>query len=135
MRFGYAIAQPAILEQLEKVRDSYPCDAVAIAAATAAIADQPYARSTCAKVISERIRLTESLRGLGFAVPDSQSNFLLAQAPNQSQLPAERIYLALNDRHILVRWWDLPRIADKLRITVGTPDQNDRLVAELSTLV
>ena len=135
LRFGYALAQPALLAQLEKVRDSYPCDAVAIAAATAAIEDQPYARSTWARVISERIRLTESLRALGFSVSDSQSNFLLAQAPNQSKLPAERIYLALKDRGILVRWWDLPRIADKLRITVGTPEQNDKLVAELARLI
>lgn len=138
LRFGYAIGQPSLLAQIEKVRDSYPCDAVAIAAATAAIADQDYARSTWQKVIAERTRLTAALRALGFTIPDSQSNFLLAQvppSPPSSAPSAQHIYQTLKSRGILVRWWDLPRIADKLRITIGTPEQNDRLLAQLKTIL
>jgi histidinol-phosphate aminotransferase len=133
LRFGYAIAQPALLNQLEKVRDSYPVDAVAITAASAAIADQPYARATWDQVKSERTRLSAALRQMRFALPDSHSNFVLATVP--PGLSGQGVYEALKARAILVRWWDLPRIADKVRITVGTPDQNDRLLAELKTLI
>ena len=137
LRFGYAIGQPALLQQIEKVRDSYPCDAISIAAATAAILDQPYARSTWQKIIAERDRLSAELAKLGLTVPDSQSNFLLVRVPPvpASRITAQALYEGLKARGILVRWWDLPRIADKLRITVGTPEQNERLLHELRALL
>jgi histidinol-phosphate aminotransferase len=133
LRFGYAIAQPALLTEIEKVRDSYPCDVFSIAAATAALEDQAYARSTWEKVKSERARLAATLREMGFTMPDSQSNFLLAQVPANAKVAAQEIYQTLKDRHILVRWWDLPNLTDKIRITVGTPEQNDKLLSELRT--
>ena len=133
MRFGYGIGQPALMQQLEKVRYYYPVDAVPIAAPTAAIEDQDYAKSTWQKVISERTRLSSELRKLGFAMPDSHSNFLLATVP--AGKGAKALYESLKSRGILVRYWDLPRIADKLRITVGTPEQNDRLLADLKSLL
>ncbi|HVT79574.1 MAG TPA: histidinol-phosphate transaminase [Phycisphaerae bacterium] len=136
LRFGYAIGNAGLLRQIEKVRDSYPVDAVAIAAGTAAIQDQPYARATWEKVIAERTRLTAELRALGFSMPDSQSNFLLATVPaGPGKPPARQIYESLKSRGILVRYWDLPHIADKLRITIGTPDQNNKLLTELKTLL
>jgi histidinol-phosphate aminotransferase len=134
LRFGYAIAQPALLRQLEKVRDSYPVDAISIAAATAAILDQDYFRQSRQKVTAERERLSAKLHELGLTLPDSHSNFVLATVPG-GDAAAKRVYEQLKSRKILVRYWELPRIADKVRITVGTPEQNDRLLAELSTLV
>jgi histidinol-phosphate aminotransferase len=134
LRFGYAVGQPDLLRQLEKVRDSYPVDAIAIAAATAAIEDQPHARATWDKVKAERVRMTRELQSRGFAMPESHSNFLLATVP-QNSVPAKSLYESLKSRGILIRWWDLPRIADKLRITIGTPDQNNRLLAELKDLL
>jgi histidinol-phosphate aminotransferase len=133
LRFGYAIAQPGLLRELEKVRDSYPVDAVAITAATAAIADQAYARGTWEKVKAERARVSAALRGMGFALPESHSNFVLATVP--AGLTGKGVYETLKARAILVRWWDLPRIADKVRITIGTPEQNERLLTELEKLV
>ncbi len=135
LRFGYGIAQPALLRQLEKVRDSYACDAVAIAAATAAILDQDYARQRWEKVIAERTRLAVALRALGFELTDSHSNFLLATVAGDRKLTARQVYETLKGRNILVRWWDLPQIADKIRITVGTAQQNDALLHELSNIV
>ncbi len=132
LRFGYGVAQPGLMKELEKVRDSYPVDAVAIAAATAAITDQAYARSTWEKVKAERGRVSAALRQLGFALPESHSNFVLASVP--AARSGKGVYETLKSRGILVRWWDLPRIADKVRITIGTPEQNDRLLAELKTL-
>jgi histidinol-phosphate aminotransferase len=133
LRFGYAIGQASLLQQLVKVRDSYPCDVVSIAAATAALADQEYARSTWEKVCSERERLYSALQALGFHMPQSHSNFLLAQVP--SSCNAESIYKELKSRSILVRWWNLPRLADKVRITVGTAEQNGKLLAALEDIV
>jgi histidinol-phosphate aminotransferase len=135
LRFGYGIAQPSLLKQIEKVRDSYPVDATSIAAATAAISDQPYAKETWQKVIAERTRLAAALRNLGFTMPDSHSNFLLAAVPSTCKLTAQQVYEQLKSRGILVRWWNLPRIADKVRITIGTPEQNARLLAELNSLL
>jgi histidinol-phosphate aminotransferase len=133
LRFGYGIAQPSLMRELEKVRDSYPVDAVAITAATAAIGDQAYARGTWEKVKAERGRVSAAIRGMGFALPESHSNFVLATVP--AGLTGKGVYEALKARGILVRWWDLPRIADKVRITIGTPEQNERLLAELKNLI
>jgi histidinol-phosphate aminotransferase len=133
LRFGYAVGQASLLKELVKVRDSYPCDVVSIAAATAALADQEYARSTWSSVCLERERLYLALDALGFSMPKSHSNFLLAKAPAGTS--AERIYQELKSRSILVRWWNLPRLADKVRITVGTEEQNDKLLAALQEIL
>lgn len=133
LRFGYAIAQAPLLRELVKVRDSYPCDVVSIAAATAALADQEYAQSTWEKVCAERARLYAALVALGFTMPQSHSNFLLAQVP--AGVSAESIYKNLKDASVLVRWWNLPRLADKVRITVGTKEQNDKLLATLAEIL
>ncbi|MCL2641284.1 MAG: histidinol-phosphate aminotransferase family protein, partial [Phycisphaerales bacterium] len=132
LRFGYAIGQPSLLRELEKVRDSYPVDAVSIAAATAGILDQEYAKNTWKKVKSERTRLAAELRQMGFTMPESASNFLLATVP--TPLTGKGVYEAMKSKGILIRWWDLPRISDKVRITIGTPEQNDRLLTELRHL-
>jgi histidinol-phosphate aminotransferase len=133
LRFGYAIAQPALLRQIEKVRDSYPVDAVSIAAATAGILDQEYARGTWEKVKAERGRLAGELERMGFVMPRSCSNFVLATVPEG--LSGKGVYEGLKGKGIFVRWWDLPRIADKVRITIGTPQQNDTLLKELRGIV
>jgi histidinol-phosphate aminotransferase len=135
LRFGYALAQESLLKEIEKVRDSYPVDAIAQAAATAAIMDQAYARETWRKVVSERARVTTALQAMGFSLPESASNFVLAQVPSRPGVTARGIYEALKARHILIRWWDLPRIADKIRITIGTPEQNNCLLDELKRLL
>ena len=132
MRFGYGIARESFLRELHKVRDSYPCDAVAIAAARAAIEDQAYARGTWEKVLQERRCVTEQLRNMGFVVPRSHANFVLAQTPAGSD--AERLYQRLKDRNILVRYFPQPRLADKLRITIGTPVQNGALLEAIGEL-
>lgn len=133
IRFGYGIGRPELLQQLYKVRDSYPCDAVAIAAATAAIEDQPYARSTWAKVIDQRTKLRQALMGLGFSSPESFSNFLLATAP-AGQSAAE-LYTRLKADGILVRYFNLPGLQDKLRITVGKPGDNESLIQSLRRII
>lgn len=129
MRFGYGIAQAPLIAELYKIRDSYPCDVIAIAAATAAIGDQAYAKAVWQKVIQQRQWMTNQLVKLGFGVPESHSNFVLAQVP--VGMDAATLYRQLKSRDILVRYFNLPRLTDKLRITIGTPQQNEVLVQTL----
>ncbi|MCL5945814.1 MAG: histidinol-phosphate transaminase [Planctomycetes bacterium] len=129
MRFGYGIAQASLLAELYKVRDSYPCDAVATAAATAAIMDQAYAADTWEKVKLQRAAVSAALRNLGFVLPESYSNFVLARVPPGAN--AEDLYQRLKAAHILVRYFNLPGLTDKLRITIGTAEQNAVLLATL----
>ena len=132
MRFGYGIAQAPLIAELYKVRDSYPCDVISITAATAAIGDQAYAQSVWKKVIEQRQCLTSQLVALGFGVPESYTNFVLAQVP--PGMDAAILYQQLKARNILVRYFNLPRLTDKLRITIGTPQQNKILMQALAEL-
>jgi histidinol-phosphate aminotransferase len=129
LRFGYAIAAPAVVSAMNKVKDSYNCDAVAVSAAAAALDDQDYARRTWEHVRSERVRLGEELRQRGWQVIPSQANFILATCPGGN---AGAIYRALKTKGILVRFFDKPGLQDKLRITIGTAEENDQLLAALS---
>jgi len=132
LRFGYGIANPAIIKGLTKVKDSYNTDAMALIAATEAIKDQQWFRQNVEKVKSERRRLTDELRGLGFIVPESSTNFLLASAKDYK---AGEIYDKLTKQNIFVRYFNAAGLDDKLRITVGTSEQNDKLIAALKEIV
>jgi len=132
IRFGYAVAHPRLIEGLLKVKDSYNVDAVAVAAAAAAIKDQAYFRQNVQKVKAERVRLCEQLRQLGFAVSESQTNFLLVQCNNHN---AAELHDKLAQQRIYVRYFPYPPLEDKLRITVGTAEQNDKLVAALKQIL
>jgi len=132
MRFGYAIAQPDLIAGLMKVKDSYNVDAIAIAVATAAIKDQKYYRETTEKVKKDRDILAAQLRALKFKVPDSFANFVLAESKN---CKASEIYDKLVQRNIYVRYFNLPGLSNKLRITVGTSEQNDKLILALKEIL
>jgi histidinol-phosphate aminotransferase len=132
LRFGYAIARPEMIRGLLKVKDSYNADAISIAAATAAIKDQQYFSQTRDKVKAERKQLTEQLRGLGFVMPESSSNFVFAES---KAVKAKDIYDKLVKRNIYVRYWDLLGIENKLRISVGTKEQNDILLSALKEIL
>jgi histidinol-phosphate aminotransferase len=132
LRFGYGIAREALIEpMLGKTRDSYNVDVVSQRLATAALTDQAYARSTWERVRSERARVRAALEQLGLPALESQSNFLLAHVP-QGGKTASQLQRELEARGLLIRYFDDPRLNDKLRITIGTPHQNDRLLAELA---
>ncbi len=132
LRFGYAIAQPEMIAGLMKVKDSYNVDAVAIVVATAAIKDQKYFKENVQKIKAERARLVDKLRNMDFDVPDSFSNFVLVQYRNGR---AAEVYEQLTRRNIYVRYFAYPRLEDKLRITVGTPEQDDKLLVALKDIL
>lgn len=132
LRLGFGIAQPSLLSGLFKVKDSYNIDAIASLMGAAAMRDQAYKNECVAKVRTARTQLLADLKQLGFAVNESQTNFLLAQPPNAN---AEALYLALKEQGILVRYFKQAGLSDKLRITVGTDEQNQTLIAALSRLI
>lgn len=132
IRFGYGIARPEMIEGLMKVKDSYNVDTIAITAATAAIKDRKYFTETIEKVKAERKRLTEQLRDIGFDVPDSSANFILAKCAKTN---AVEVYEKLVKRNIYVRYFAYPGLEDKLRITVGTSEQNDKLISALKEIL
>lgn len=133
LRFGYGLAHRSIIAALDKARDSYNTDILSQAAATAAVRDRAYARSTWDRVIAERARLTAALRDRGFTVPDSHTNFVLARVPAKDSAQAEAIYRHLKTHDLLIRYFGKARLADRLRITVGTRAQNDRLLELLDS--
>jgi histidinol-phosphate aminotransferase len=132
IRFGYAVADPALVRELVKVKDSYNCDALSLVAAQAALEDQDYLQDTRARIIATRDRLTSGMAALGFEVYPSQANFIWCRHTKQ---PVKPIYEALKKEMILVRYMSFEGYGDGLRISVGTDEDIDRLLAEVERLV
>ena len=132
LRFGYVVAQPQLIRELNKVKDSYNCDAMSIAGATAAIDDQPWLEANRATILSTRERLADALAKLGFHVTPSQANFLWA---TNEGLPLEPVYQRLKDNGVLVRYMRFSAWGEGLRISVGTDEQIDTLLALLPTVL
>lgn len=131
LRFGFAVAQPHVIEQLLKVKDSYNCDALSIAAATAAIDDQAWLADNRAKIVATRRRLTDALRSLGYDALESQANFVWCTHPERPHKP---VYEALKKQGILIRYMNYAGWGDGLRITVGTDDEIDAFLTCLKTI-
>lgn len=132
LRFGYLVAQPQIIRELAKVKDSYNCDSLSIAGATAALDDRQWFDQTRAAILATRSRLCEEMEKLGFAYTPSQANFVWCTHPERS---AEQLYLELKKQGVLVRYMNYANWGDGLRITVGTDEQVDAFLAILSTMV
>lgn len=127
IRLGYLVAQPAVVEQLLKVKDSYNCDALSLAAGVAALMDQDHLSLTRSRIVATRRRLTLALRELGYHVAESQANFVWAtDGP-----PAPETFAWLKKNRILVRLMTYPGHAPGLRISIGTDAEINRLLAVL----
>ena len=135
LRVGFAIGQRHLIEALDRVKDSfnsYPLDRLAIAGAVAAIDDEAWFQHTRERIIASRDKLARGLAALGFEVLPSQANFVFARHPGH----AGAQFAAGFRRHgVLVRHFQKPRIEDYLRITVGTDDQCERVIAVARGLV
>ena len=131
IRFGFAVAHPDLIRGMQKVKDSYNCDTVAIAAATAALEDQDWMLQNRARILATRERLAAALPTFGFLVHPSEANFLwTTHATGQHK----EIYEQLKARKILVRYMRFPDALpdggtlDGLRITIGTDAEIDRVL-------
>jgi histidinol-phosphate aminotransferase len=135
MRVGFAFGDPALIEALTRVKDSfnsYPLDRLAQAAALASYEDQAWFEESRAKVVSSREKLIAQLQALGFDVVPSAANFVFAR---HAAHDAATLAAALKTREIFVRHFKLPRIDQHLRISIGTPSECDALVAALSEIL
>ncbi len=132
LRFGFAIAAPALVRELVKVKDSYNCDALSLAGAQAALEDQAYFQQTHAKIIATRARMSALLPKLGFDVLPSHANFIWA---TRTDRPVKPIFQELKNRKILVRYMNYAGHGDGLRISVGSEAEIDRLLDELQKLL
>ena len=132
LRLGFAIAQPALIEGLAKVKDSYNVGAVAARVGAAAIRDVPYTQRMVARIKASRTRLGDALAALGCRVWPSQANFLLVRPPGGE---AERVARELEARGILVRYFGDRSLIDTLRITIGTDEEQRVLIEALGAIL
>jgi histidinol-phosphate aminotransferase len=121
------------------MKDSYNCDALSLAAATAAMKDQDWMKANVARIRATRERLTSQLTAIGFQVVPSQANFVWATHPSREH---KSQYEALRARKILVRYMAFPDVVwapdqrlDGLRITIGTDPEVDALVSALKEII
>ncbi|WP_313201360.1 histidinol-phosphate transaminase [Pseudomonas sp.] len=131
LRVGLAVGHPDLIEALERIKNSfnsYPLDRMAIVGAAAAFEDQAYFEETCRKVIDSRETLVEQLVAKGFEVLPSAANFIFARHPQQD---AAQLAARLREQGVIVRHFKQERIAQFLRITIGTPEMNQALVDAL----
>ncbi len=136
LRVGYAMGHPDLIEALVRVKDSfnsYPLDRFAQAGAVAAIEDRSWFDETRNRVIASRERLVADMQALGFEVLPSAANFIFARHPAHD---AARITASLRERSIIVRHFKNPaRIAQFMRITIGTEAQCEALVKALRKII
>ncbi|HYR80047.1 MAG TPA: aminotransferase class I/II-fold pyridoxal phosphate-dependent enzyme, partial [Candidatus Dormibacteraeota bacterium] len=132
MRLGLCFAHPAVIDALMKVKDSYNLSRVALAAGAEALRDSAWMRRNVEKVRRTRARTESRLRALGFEVPISQANFVLARMPGRDMAPVAR---GLRRAGILVRHFATPLLQDALRISIGTPAEMAALFKTLAPLV
>ncbi len=135
LRVGYAVGHAALIEALERVKNSfnsYPLDRLAIVGAAAAMDDKEYLEKTRQAVIKSRAILVHNLENLGFEVLPSAANFIFVRHP---QHDAAQLAADLRQRKVIVRHFKLPRIDQHLRITIGNDVQCQALVAALRRIL
>ena len=128
MRIGFAIGNERLIRYLNDVKfsfNSYTMNMPAQLLGAEAVRDDAYFKSITGKITATRERVKSELKKLGFWFPDSMANFIFA---SHETIPASRIFHALRDADIYVRYWDKPRICNFLRISVGTDSQMDCLL-------
>ncbi|WAB95040.1 histidinol-phosphate transaminase [Pseudomonas citronellolis] len=133
LRVGLAVGHEDLIEALERVKNSfnsYPLDRVAQAGAIAAFEDREYFQRTCQAVIDSREKLVGELSGMGFEVLPSAANFIFARHPRHD---AAELAAGLREQGVIVRHFKQARIAQFLRISIGTEEQNQALLDALRT--
>ena len=134
-RVGYALGSPDLIADLNRVKYSfhpYNVNRLSMAAGAAAVADEAYFAACTAAIRQTRAWTVGELENLGFTILPSQANFVFAK---HQQLPGETLYRKLKENGVLVRWFDADRIRDYVRITIGSMEQMETLVEELTALL
>ncbi|MFR5876792.1 MAG: histidinol-phosphate transaminase [Eubacterium sp.] len=135
MRIGFAIGSKTLISVLEAVKNSYnsyTIDSLSIAMGTASVKDNEYFKNTIDKIIATRARVTNELRKLGFDVLDSQANFIMA---THKKLNIKDMFEYLKSRKVFIRYFDIPRINNYTRISIGTDNEMDRFITEVKNYI
>ncbi len=136
LRLGYLLGPQTLIDPIVgKTRDSYNIDHISQVLGLAALHDRAYAEDTWAKVRAERTKLKHHLAQLGLQAPSSAANFLLAEVPDNAAMNAAELYAHLKAEGVLVRYFAQPRLDNRLRITVGTEADNQRLLDALTDVL
>ena len=134
-RLGFAIGNEELIRDLNTIKYSfhpYNVNRMTMAAGIGALEDDAYMKENCRKIMETRKDTADMLNGLGFILTDSKSNFLFAKHPSIS---GGDLYQELKKRGILVRYFDKPRLREYVRITVGTPEQMQALIKEVTQIL
>lgn len=135
LRFAYGVGAPALIApMLTKTKDSYNVDAVSQRLAEVALDHRAHAAAGWAAIRAERERLAAALAARGFVPAASQTNFLLVGVPATVAGGAGELHSRLQDEGIFVRWFDQDGLRERLRMTIGSPDENAALIAALDRL-
>lgn len=135
MRLGFAMGNEKLIRYINDVKysfNSYTLNQTALVLGVQAIRDREYFEETCAKVIATREWTKCELKKLGFSFGDSMSNFIFA---THERVPAKEIFEALREHNIFVRYFSKPRISNYLRISIGTQQEMERLIAFLAVFL
>ena len=133
LRVGYCVGPKDLIDALVKVKDSYNVDALAQAVALAAVRDVAWMKKNVEAIVETRWSFTGELEKRGWDVLPSESNFVFARPPKGTE--AEKVFTALKERDIFVRYFKGPKTGDRLRITIGTPAQMKKLLAALDRII
>ncbi len=136
MRIGLAVASKPLIDGLNAVKNSfnsYTADRLGIASCKAAFEDTEYFEETRKKIISTRERTVKELSALGFDIIPPSANFIFAKPP--VHIKASDLFKQLRDKGVLVRYFAKPRIDDRLRISIGTEEEMDGLIAAVKELI
>ena len=131
LRLGFAIGSKRLISVMEAVKNcynSYTVDSLAITMGSASIKDDEYFKDCCKKIINTRERVANEMRGLGFTVADSSTNFLFA---TRDDLSMKEIFEYLKSKNVFIRYFNLPRIDNHVRISIGTDDEMDIFLSRL----
>ncbi len=135
IRIGFAFGSKKLIGYLQDAKfsfNSYTMNRPSLEVGTAAVEDEAYFKDVCSKIIATRERVAPKLKDLGFELTDSKANFFFAR---HKDVPGKEIFEKLRERGIIVRRWDAHRIADHLRITVGTDEEMDKLLEALKEIL
>ena len=133
LRVGYCVGPKNLIDALVKVKDSYNVDALAQAVALAAVRDVAWMKKNVEAIVETRWSFTGELEKRGWDVLPSESNFVFARPPKGTE--AEKVFTALKERDIFVRYFKGPKTGDRLRITIGTPTQMKKLLTALDRII
>ena len=134
-RLAYAIAPAPITDDLKKIKYSfnpYNVNRLTQLMGETALSEEAYYNARQQEIVKTRDYTTKQLQELGFELTDSSANFLLAKNPN---IDGAELYMKLKQMGILVRHWKNPRISDYIRITIGTDEQMDALIAAIAQIL